>query len=279
MKTLRKLLPYFMVLITCVIIAFIYLYTSHQKMNRVSYIFNRKFTDKPKAVIVEPITDFHNTTAYSNIELNNGVCYISRDTTICFGAFVKDSTRLSTSGFYPYNITQNKIDIHQCLTPFDISDPYVFQQERTLAYDGFFSESSEFVTFTFYYFSYIYVFNKRGEYVCLLKTKDNVPSPSIIRYKDSFLLERGKAYNSNFASFIFKEKIYVFSAQTMRQLGKYILDCYDLKNKKYLYSFSIDNTAKEDNNYVNHLSMRGDTICVITNKSETFFKLLIDNDI
>lgn len=273
MEKLRRLLPYLAVLLSCVIVICIYLYASHQQMSRKSYIFKRAYVNNTIINILESQKEPHNNYDYYNLELKNGVCYVSKDSTLCFAAIVKDSTKQYESGFYPYNIFSMSINKTQNITLFNLPDPYNFQQERTLAYNGFFSESNDYITYTFYYFPYVFIFDKRGKYIGQLKTKDDVPPPSIIRYKKFFVFERAKTYNSNFASFIHKNKIFVLSAQTLRNIGKYVVDCYDFKTKEYLYSFYIGNAVEEDNNYLNFLSTKEDSVTMVTDKCMTIFRI------
>jgi hypothetical protein len=238
-----------------------------------TYVFDRIYIDQPRVIVLESEENKDVFFGYNNFEINEGVCYINKDTTICFAAIVQDSTKQIESGFYPYSVVNNTYRKDQCLALFDLPNPYDFHQERVLAYNGFFSESDDYITYTFYYFPDIIIFNKKGEYVDRIKTKDNVPSPSVIRYKNYFVFERKKAYNSNFASFVYKDKIYVLSAQSISHLGKYLIDCYSFKSKEYLYSFYVSNAVEEENDYVNSLLMIGDTVTITTKNCKTILKL------
>lgn len=125
---------------------------------------------------------------------------------------------------------------------------------------------------------YLLTANKRKEYSLYLfdRTfrKDNVPPPSIIKYQDYYLYERGKAFNTNMAAFVHKNRFYAFSLKTSSHLTQFLLDCYDINNNEYLYSFYIDNASHEENLYIEDVTVKGDTVTIESRNSTTIIGLL-----
>lgn len=86
-------------------------------------------------------------------------------------------------------------------------------------------------------------------------------------------MERGKARTTNIASIAYREKLYVMSFLIKRNIGKYVIDCYDINDKKYEYSFCVDNAAHEDNNLACQFELIDDKLNIITPNCKTIVRL------
>lgn len=134
----------------------------------------------------------------------------------------------------------------------NLSDKYKTFSEKALAYSGVFHRAFNYITYSFSHIPYIYVFNDKGHYITRIKTKDNVPYPSVIQYKDYFIFERGESFNSNIASFVYKNTLYVFSYHAP-SYGDLTVDCYNLSDGQYKGSISIKNDKKIDNRMIDEV--------------------------
>ncbi len=142
----------------------------------------------------------------------------------------------------------------KCIEKFkiELTDKYKVFQEKALAYGGYFLKAFNYITYSFSHIPYIYVFNNKGKFITSIKTKDNVPYPSVIQYKDYFIFERGNSFNSNLASFVYNNIVCVFSYHAPTY-GEITVDCYNLSNGKYRGSISIKNEGKVDNTMIDEI--------------------------
>lgn len=150
------------------------------------------------------------------------------DSTGSFAFFIKNKQR---SG---QHITDSLmiVSLHQ--------DSYHLKQERFLAYEGHFTNASGFITYTFYHCPWIYVFMQDGTFITVIQTKDNVPLPTIIRYKEYFFYKRGATFNSNQASFCDGLYVYVISYRVPSAIDNFLVDIYDLSSGRYVGSQIVE---------------------------------------
>lgn len=134
----------------------------------------------------------------------------------------------------------------------EMSDKYRTFPEKAIAYNGVFQQAFNHITYSFSHIPYIYVFNDKGNFITAIKTKDNVPYPSVIKYKDYFILERGESFNSNIASFVYKDILCVFSYHAP-SYGEITVDCYNLSDGIYKESISIKNERNMDNRMIDEV--------------------------
>lgn len=149
-----------------------------------------------------------------------------------------------------FSVCNVSMDILKCIKTITVSltDKYKVFPEKVLAYSGSFSKAFGYITYTFHHIPYVYVFDNNGEFIATIKTKDNVPFPSIIRYKDYFVFERGNSFNSNISSFILDDIVCIFSYHSPAN-GALTIDCYNLSDGGYKGSiFLKDNGGKIRNN-------------------------------
>ena len=250
-----------------------YLVYSHEQMRTGIYIFERRYADNDIVKLIESRKgDFSD--IEGDLSVDQWTCYLNQDSSVCILALIlPDSLSQYPNGFYKYDFVKRKVDYNSLLTSFDIKDNYNNYLKRLLALGGVFFESSEYITYSCFYTPNIYVFRKNGDFVCHIKTKDNVPLPEISKYKDCYMLTMGKTYNSNVASFVYNNNIYVMSSQIERNLDKYVIDSYSLSTGDYLYSFFIDNAASEGNYIVNSLKMNKDVVELTTPNCKTIFRM------
>lgn len=141
--------------------------------------------------------------------------------------------------------------------------------EKALAYSGVFLKTFKHITYSFSHLPYIYVFDNNGNFITVIKTKDNVPPPSIIQYKNYFIFERGKSFNSNVGSFVYENNVCVFSYHSSLS-GKYVIDCYDLSSGKYNGSIFISNQrSKRGNKMIDEIISTSEHILINSNGTLT----------
>jgi hypothetical protein len=270
---IKNIIPYIVVLSVTLLLIVVYLCSSHMKMERKSYIFQRVFPEKGVIRIIRSEKGkFENKKGC--ILLPGGCGYVSNDSSIALAAVIhSDSTRLSCIGFYIFNPSSKEIYKDSCIKTFDINGKYQNSAQRQLAFNGTFHESDEYITYTCHYIPDIYVFDRKGKFISHLQTMDKTPLPSVIKYGDYYILDRSKAHTTNVASVVCKGKLYVMSLLTKRNVGKYVLDCYDISNKSYLYSSYVENAAHEDNYLVNQFNLTGNNLTITTFDCKTIVKL------
>lgn len=114
------------------------------------------------------------------------------------------------------------------------------------------------------------IYNKRITYI---KTKDNVPSPSFIHYKNSIFYERGKTFNSNIASFVKGDFVYVISYRVPVSNKKFIFDIYNRENGDYITSIDVENGNKYCNRDIDNVV--SDKQYIYLRIGENTFKLFV----
>lgn len=185
-----------------------------------------------------------------------------------------DTTNTADYSFFYYSITNNSyrhnIVNHNTL-PCDYSNKF----EKRLAYDGVFLKYNNHITYTFQHLPLILVFDIKGKLLKRIHTKDNVPCPSIIRYKHLYIYERGKTFNSNISSFVKGKQLYVFSYRVPKISGRFIVDAYSIKTGEYLYSIRIGKniTSANSNIDIDKITTEGNNILIDTR--DHLFKLNI----
>ena len=268
--------PYVMVAIATFVAIAIFLYANHQKMRSNQRMFNRNVVSLQlykgiesrivhKEIIEEDscISKFKNIIASARIDSTHSYVFIIEP----------DTLSMNPTGIYVYNNNTGKVDLDSCLSRLYIPGDYEVMAQKKLAYDCTFSVSPEQMTITFLHLSDIYVFNKDGKILYKMRTYENVPPPSVIKYRDYYIFERGKAFNTNIASFLYEQNLYVFSLRETSQFNKYLVDCYNVKTNDYLYSFTIDNAAGEDNQKIESVTVNSDTITIESTKCVTKIKM------
>ncbi len=148
--------------------------------------------------------------------------------------------------------------------------------EKRLAFDGVFLKKENYVTYTFNHLPLVLVFDKEGNYIRQIDTKDKVPCPSIIRYKQFYIYERGHAFNSNISSFVDGKCVYVFSYRTPKLIKEFMVDAYSLVTGEYKFSIRITNNGYNKNTDIDKIYAVDDNIYIDTRMK--FYKLNIQVD-
>lgn len=161
----------------------------------------------------------------------------------------------------------------ECVYKLPFSDNYINSDERKMAYYGVFSKAFNYITYAFIHIPYVCVFDGAGNFLSMIKTKDNVPFPSLLHYKNSIFYERGKTFNSNMVSFAKDGFVYVVSYRVPLQDGKFIFDIYSLENGSYLSSIEVDNGGRCNNRDVEELISDRERLYLKTEKG--VFELLV----
>lgn len=141
----------------------------------------------------------------------------------------------------------------KCVYKIPFSDKYGNKYERSMAYYGTFLKSNESITFTFSHLPYIVVFTKKGYPITAIKTKDEVPNPVIIQYKDYYLYKRAETFSSNISAYTKNGNVYVFSYRVPIKSKQFVIDVYDLSTKNYKYSVVAYNKQLENNIDINRV--------------------------
>lgn len=129
-------------------------------------------------------------------------------------------------------------------------DSYTSYAERRMAYDGLFTHVGNYITYSCLYMPYVYVFTSQGDYVQTIQTRDKVPNPQLLHYKNNILFEPGKTFNTNYISWIYKKRVFVFSHRIEFSETDFIVDIYDLQSGLYCESFRITSNGLGNNRSV-----------------------------
>lgn len=175
----------------------------------------------------------------------------------------------SSYSFYREGIKEKS----ECVFRLPFKDNYCNSDERKMAYYGVFLNASNFITYTFIHVPYVCVFDDKGNFLSIIKTKDNVPSPSFIHYKNSIFYERGKTFNSNIASFVKGDFVYVISYRVPVSNKKFIFDIYNRENGDYITSIDVENGNKYCNRDIDNVV--SDKQYIYLRIGENTFKLFV----
>lgn len=276
-EKIRKIIPYILIGTATVVAILIYLLAANKRKEYSLYLFDRTFTKETVCLPIEskpksPIN--HYVSVEQETGVQNAVSFVALDSVHAFVAMVKSDSIPQSSGLYRYDPLHRKAYSDSCLCQFNLPDNYENALQRLLAYDAKISRIPDGFVLSFLHFSDVFVFDSHGKMKHHLRTKDNVPPPSIIKYQDYYLYERGKAFNTNKAAFVHKNKFYAFSLKTSSHLTQFLLDCYDINNNEYLYSFYIDNVSREENLYIENVAVKGDSVTIESRNSTTIIKML-----
>ena len=131
-----------------------------------------------------------------------------------------------------------------------------------MAYSGIFRKYGEYITYSFAHFPWIYIFSLNGPLITIIHTKDDIPHPSIIRYKNYYLYERGKTHNSNLFSCVKSDIVFVLSYRVPSNHNGFLLDRYSLSSGQYLSSIDVPGPDKTGNQDITCVWSMSDTICI-----------------
>ncbi len=145
-----------------------------------------------------------------------------------------------------------------------LHDKYHSYVERTMAYDGAFFTYGSYITYSSFHMPYVWVFSADGKYVQTITTRDSVPMPTLMHYKNATLYERGKTFNTNAASFVKDGKVYVFSQRVEQMAGEFVLDAYELQSGKYIESYRFPSRGAGNNLDIYSLLVYNNTLYIET---------------
>lgn len=103
-------------------------------------------------------------------------------------------------------------------------------------------------------------------------TLDKTPLPNIISKGDILIYDRSSTYNTNMASFIYKNQIHIFSNRNTEN-RKITIDVYSF-NGKYIYSYILPDVANETQHIMQVFT--GDNKIIIAFENNCFSIFSID---
>lgn len=139
---------------------------------------------------------------------------------------------------------------------------YTSYPELSLVYDGQFNESDSLITYTCYHTPWIYILSRQGDLVAEVETRDRIPFPTIIRYRDYFVFERGRTFNSNMASFARGDTLNVFSYRVPASPG-FTVDLYGIPRGDYLGSTHLEGGGEATNQDIDGVYIQGRVLGVL----------------
>lgn len=245
------------------LILFIFLIYNRVGNAQDTYLFCRKYSDNTVKWNLEELPrpdslDFlqgSKSKKVDSVELNNHYC-------LSFGPVGSKTSAPFAFSCYPSGKDGQSISFmtFKYAPSCDYSNIY----GKGLAFDGVFLKIGNYVTYTFRHLPSVLVFDAKGRFMKDIHTNDNVPCPSIIRYKEYYIYERGKAFNSNVSSFVKGQFVYVFSYRIPRMEKRFIVDVYSLETGRYQYSVNIDNKGKYANTDIDKVFSVGKEIYIDT---------------
>lgn len=273
MKKHRNLFLCISFVVVTILLSFGFLAMHRVGNTKQNYFFQRIYSDNLANWEIQEIPQPNNKTLplcrktdiVDSVVLDDNKC-------IAFGPI--DTTNTADYSFFYYSITNNSYR-HNIVNHNILSCDYSNKFEKRLAYDGVFLKYNNHITYTFQHLPLIFVFDIKGKLLRRIHTKDNVPCPSIIRYKHLYIYERGKTFNSNISSFVNGKQLYVFSYRVPKISGRFIVDAYSIKTGEYLYSIRIGKniTSANSNIDIDKITTEGNNILIDTR--DHLFKLNI----
>lgn len=196
----------------------------------------------------------------SKIDLTSGGDYGNSIALASNKRLILDSYKTGNDSTYAFYIKDSNGDITNLISlP---ADNYSNNLERKMAYSGIFRKYGEYITYSFAHFPWIYIFSFNGPLITIIHTKDDIPHPSIIRYKNYYLYERGKTHNSNLFSCVKSDIVFVLSYRVPSNHNGFLLDRYSLSSGQYLSSIDVPGPDKTGNQDITCVWSMSDTICI-----------------
>ncbi len=140
-----------------------------------------------------------------------------------------------------------------------------------MAYYGTFLNAYNNITFTFTHIPYVVIFSPNGTPIKIINTKDNIPFPEIIQYKDYYLYKRGATFNSNIGAYVKGNFVYILSYRTPFNTSYFIIDVYNLSTGTYINSIVAKNKDHANNSDISKIYADRTTIYLKTKKG--YYKL------
>ncbi len=218
-----------------------------------SYTFTR-FFNTGEHVRLTAVTD------NSKIDLSSGGDYGNSIVLAGNKRLILDSYKAGNDSTYAFYIKDGNGNVTN-LCSLSV-DNYSNNLERKMAYSGIFRKYGEYITYSFAHLPWVYIFSLDGHPITTIHTKDDIPYPSIIRYKNYYLYERGKTHNSNLFSCVKDDIVYVLSYRVPNNHNGFLLDRYSLSSDKYLSSIDVPGPDKIDNHDITCVWSMSDTICM-----------------
>lgn len=119
--------------------------------------------------------------------------------------------------------------------------------------------------------SLIFLFDLKGNYITTIKTKENVPEPSITVFNDMYVYTRGRTFNSNVGAFVCKEYLNVISYRSNED-RRVVVDRYSISNGNYVDSFVLDD-LRCSNREINQVFQTKDLV-IFWGKEKIYFYTL-----
>lgn len=262
MKKYKDLFLCANIIIVTIILFFVFLIYNKVGGSQDSYFFTRKYSEIGSSWSLQRVTRPDSldmmqacaTRMIDSVELYN-------HNLLAFEP--NDTSSTASFNFFHYMFSDNgqkRIRIESNIPTCTYSNVY----EKRLAYSGVFLMKDNFITYTFNHLPIVSVFDKEGKFITSIHTKDNVPCPSIIRYKQFYIYERGHAFNSNISSFVDGKYVYVFSYRVPKIAAEFIADVYSLVTGKYQFSIRIANDGNCANTDIDRIYTDGNDIYIDT---------------
>jgi len=172
-------------------------------------------------------------------------------------------------GFFKLNKSFNKLSVVDIIYKSKLS---VFS-EYSLKYNGsfFYAIDSEEIMYTLNKSSSIIIF-KDFKLISKINTLDKTPLPNIIRNRDILVYDRSGTYNTNSASFIYKNQVHVFSNRNT-EIKKVTVDVYGLEGN-YIFSYILPDIANEAQNIFQIFTSNDKIIIAFENNCFSLFKII-----
>ena len=142
---------------------------------------------------------------------------------------------------------------------------------NNLLYNGEFSEIGNYIIYKCDLQSLIFLFDLKGNYITTIKTKENVPEPSITVFNDMYVYTRGRTFNSNVGAFVCKEYLNVISYRSNED-RRVVVDRYSISNGNYIDSFVLDD-LRCSNREINQVFQTKDLV-IFWGKEKIYFYTL-----
>ncbi|MDR2205380.1 MAG: hypothetical protein LBE36_04415 [Flavobacteriaceae bacterium] len=174
-----------------------------------------------------------------------------------------------TFGFFKLNLFLSKLTLIETIQK---SKNSLFA-ENALKYNGNFFGSidgSEEIIYATNKSSLLWIF-KNFRLINKINTLDKTPLPNIIKKGDIFVYGRDNTYNTNMASFTYKNQLHIFSNRNTEK-KKIVIDVYDLKGD-YIYSYILPKTNDETQNILQIFTDENKIIIAFENNCFSLFTI------
>lgn len=141
-----------------------------------------------------------------------------------------------------------------------------------LSYNGAFCKANNYIIYRCDLQSLIFLFDLKGNYITTIKTKENIPEPTITVFNDIYVYTRERTFNSNVGAFTHKGYLNVISYRSNNSY-QVVVDRYSISNGEYVNSYTLDD-LQCSNRKIRQVFQTKDKVVFLGEEKVYFYKFI-----